>query len=633
MLFRILGVLVLAFVPTAAQQVTGQDLDKVLEKADLLLEAAKSAYETARSGNSVAAFVDAGFKLEEARIKYIVLQEIGSPEKQKIAADRIRAANQLSKLIHDGKVAISGSPADSPAPKPETPPDPKLPPPPADKPAPAPAAAPARDVSRRLPVPDAGKQRDSEKVIRDLYKDQYSRKAVADRQILAKTLLEQAQKSTDDAPVTWVLYREAQDISAQSGDLRTALLAVEAAAQTFDIDGLALKGSVLTTAAKAAKLPAEFGSLADSLLKLAEEQLAIDQYDAADKSCAAALTHARKANDPGVVARATNRSKEVAESKARYQAMKSVLEVLAKSPEDPAANLEMGQFLCFVKGSWDLGLRFLLRCSDPVLKGLAEKDLASSIQPADQAAVADAWWDLAQKEKSPLRKNRMAARARALYELALPATTGILQVRLEKRLTEMGPSGLPPVDLLAMIDPKLDSIAGDSTFDGKNLMLVGTYWGRLQIPYSPPVEYDLAMKVERQDGDNTLIIGLVSGESQFAISLDTWAPQKEASGQQYNGLQTLDGKGCWENESMIRGSFLPKGKTVSILLSVRRAGVLVTLDGKKFLDWKGSSKRLGMYGQWAVRNPNALFLGAWTSRFQISQMTLTPFLGQGKSLR
>ena len=42
----------------------------------------------------------AGFKLEEARIKSFVLQEIGSPEKQKIAIDRLRAIHQLSKLIH-----------------------------------------------------------------------------------------------------------------------------------------------------------------------------------------------------------------------------------------------------------------------------------------------------------------------------------------------------------------------------------------------------------------------------------------------------------------------------------------------------------------------------------------------------
>src|SRR6185436_46377 len=85
----------------------GQD-DVILEKADKLLEEAKAAYETARSGGVVSAFVDAGFKLEEARIKFLVLQEIGQGDKQKTAADRLRAVNQLGKLIHDGKVAVSG---------------------------------------------------------------------------------------------------------------------------------------------------------------------------------------------------------------------------------------------------------------------------------------------------------------------------------------------------------------------------------------------------------------------------------------------------------------------------------------------------------------------------------------------
>src|SRR5580765_4319275 len=80
-----------------------QDIDKVLERADALLEEAKADYETAREKSSVSAFIDAGFKLEEARIKYIVVQEIGAPDKQKIVSDRMRAVNQLGKLIHDGK--------------------------------------------------------------------------------------------------------------------------------------------------------------------------------------------------------------------------------------------------------------------------------------------------------------------------------------------------------------------------------------------------------------------------------------------------------------------------------------------------------------------------------------------------
>ena len=117
------GVIVAAIVlllaaPTAPpQQVTGQDLDKILERADGLLDEAKKLYEGARVSGSAAAFVDAGFKLEEARIKYIVLQEIGSAEKQKTAADQLRTVQQLNKLINDGKKAAAPSVApDAPPP-------------------------------------------------------------------------------------------------------------------------------------------------------------------------------------------------------------------------------------------------------------------------------------------------------------------------------------------------------------------------------------------------------------------------------------------------------------------------------------------------------------------------------------
>ena len=61
------------------------------------------------------------------------------------------------------------------------------------------------------------------------------------------------------------------------------------------------------------------------------------------------------------------------EAKLKFQAMKSALTTLARTPEDPVANSQMGQFLCFVKGNWDLGLRFIAKGSDAALKSIADK--------------------------------------------------------------------------------------------------------------------------------------------------------------------------------------------------------------------------------------------------------------------
>ncbi|MBV8880367.1 MAG: hypothetical protein JO332_10415, partial [Planctomycetaceae bacterium] len=43
--------------------------DVILQKADAILEEAKAAYEKARDSGTPSGFIDAGFRLEEARIK------------------------------------------------------------------------------------------------------------------------------------------------------------------------------------------------------------------------------------------------------------------------------------------------------------------------------------------------------------------------------------------------------------------------------------------------------------------------------------------------------------------------------------------------------------------------------------
>ncbi|HLY74005.1 MAG TPA: hypothetical protein VKU80_07785, partial [Planctomycetota bacterium] len=561
-----------------AQQGTAQD-EIILERGDKLLEEAKTAYEDARTKSSVAAFVDAGFKLEEARIKFIVVQEIGSPEKQKIATDRLRAVNQLSKLIHDGKVAISGAPGEASAPKPAEP----IPEPAAKDPSPNPAPPPANppvDVTKRAPVPEAAKQKEAEKLIKDLFKDQYAKKAPVDRKALGRLLLTQAAKSRDDLPALWVLYREAQDIAVQGGDVKAAVEALEATAQVFDIDALPLKAGLLTAASKTAKAPEEFAALVEALQLLIDELIRADQYDAADKAAASALQFSRKANDAALAARAASRTKEIAEAKTLFQGMKSSLETQAKTPDDPGANLEIGQFLCFVKGSWDLGLRFIVKGSDPALKTLAQKELAIASQPGDRIAVADGWYDLGGKEKSVLRKSQVLAHAKAIYQDALTEATSLARAKIEKRLELLQNIGPTPtnerasVDLLRLIDPAKDAIIGEWTIDHGALVSPSLPWARVQIPYSPPEEYEIAVTIERRQGDNALGIGCYHGTT-FAMLIDGYPGLGGKS-----CLDTLDGITLDQNPLSVNGLFLKNNATIVVVVTVKKTGITVKVDSK-----------------------------------------------------
>jgi len=426
-----------------AQQTTGQDLEKLLERADKIVEEAKTVYETGRTTSSIEALLTAAFKLEEARIKYLVAQELGDAAKQKVAAERLRAINQLNKLVNDAKVAITPRPADPSALPPVV-----VPPQPAP-----PAVNPAPGAAKRAPIPEAAKQREAEKLIKDIFKEQYSKRAPADRKALARLLLGQVEKNQDDLAALWVICREAQDAAVQACDIRTAVDAVESAARVFEVDAAAMKNDAFVSLGKLVKTPEEFVALTTALHELVEELVEADQHEAAEKAANLALQQARRSKDDALFNRASNRTKEVADGKSLFAAMKSSREALAKNADDPRANLEMGQFQCFVKGNWDVGLRFLSKGSDATLKALAEKELARPAQAAELVALAESWEQLADKDKSALRKSQLLAHARSIYEGAMPNASGLLRAKVEKRLKDM--ERLPGLVILEAKNSKL----------------------------------------------------------------------------------------------------------------------------------------------------------------------------------
>jgi hypothetical protein len=617
-----------------AQQGSGLD-DQILEKGDKLLEEAKAVYEEARSKSSVAAFVEAGFKLEEARIKFIVLQEIGSPEKQKTATDRLRAINQLSKLIHDGKVAISGSPPDSVPAKPVDPlpatPGKEVPPVPPDKPAVSLPAVPPVDVTKRAPVPDPAKQREAEKLVKELFKDQYSKKTPSDRKALAKLLLEQGGQSQADPAVMWVLYREAQDVALQVAAVDLAIKGIEETARIFDVDALLMKTTALGAAAKTAKTPDEFGALAESILKHVEELVRADQYDSADKLMTASVQSAKKTTDSGLIARATTRAKEVAEAKSLYQSEKGVLQTLAKTPDDPGANLEMGKFLCFVKGSWDLGLRFLVKGSDEALKSLAEKELSIPAQVTERVSLADGWYDLSVKDKSALRKSQLLAHARAVYESTLADAPTLVRVKIEKRLETLdqsvpttGTAG--PINLLPLIDIKKDAVIGSWTANGRSLTSPGsTEHALVHVPYSPPEEFELKVVAIRKSGSGPLDLGLYANSRQFLLVTDGFGGDK-------SGIDLIDGANASANETTYKGRLLEIGVPTTILCSVRKTALIVSVNGKKIIEWKPRYDRLSLGNYYNPPNKKSLIIGTHVSEFEISSYLLTPISGPGTKL-
>ena len=289
---------------------------------------------------------------------------------------------------------------------------------------------------QRQPVPESAAQKETEKLIKDIFKAEYSKKSPADRIALAKKLLGQGLETKDDLTSRYVVLREARDLAAEAGALDVAFQAIEEMAKSHAIDSAAAKESVLSAASKVLKSPEELRTVARTYLDVAGSWIEADEYDKADKAVSQAQAAAKRAQDLNLVTACTVRAKETKELKEKYDKVRRARETLKTQPDDPAANYHVGQFQCFMKGDWEKGIPLLAKGSDASLKSLAESELADSKDPSEQMRIGDAWWDLAAKENGAPKRN-LREHSLGLYKKSLQRLTGLSRTKVEKRVKEL----------------------------------------------------------------------------------------------------------------------------------------------------------------------------------------------------
>lgn len=293
--------------------------------------------------------------------------------------------------------------------------------------------APAQE---RVQPPDAAKQAEAEKVIKDLFKQEYAKKGAADRVALAGQLLEQGVQTKDDPASRYVLYREAALLAAEGGDLPLALRAVDHLSNDYVVGPARLKATVLERAGAKAASPEGHKAVVSAALQALEEAVEADDFDTAEQLGALAKAAASKAKAVALVTAADARVSELAPLRKDFEKVKPALDTLAKKPTDAAANSVVGRYRCFAQGDWERGLPYLAQGDDARLKAQAEKDAAAPKAAADQVAVADGWSDLAAKQEGAA-KWQMQRRAYSWYKRALPGLTGLTKTKVEKRMEEL----------------------------------------------------------------------------------------------------------------------------------------------------------------------------------------------------
>ena len=492
----------------------------------------------------------------------------------------------------------------------------------------------AADAPPRPMPPSAADQATADKLIKDVYKAEFAKTAPSDKTALATKLLDEGKQTTSDPAAKFVLLRYARDLAADAGDVPTAMAAVDATGETFNVDAVDMKVTALNRAGKPPT--ASIGSdIIAAALTVVDEIIALDQFNQLGKLSAISELPAVRASP----AQATSLRTRITEARTvatQFDKAKAALEKLKASPADPESNLAAGRYLCFLKGDWTNGLPLLAKGSDAPLKAQAAADLAIPADLDGFKKLADVWWNIAESQ-DPASRHQIQLHAAEWYEKAADGLSGLAKTIAEKRIADAhktaGIAGRV-INLIPLLDTKLDGVWGEWRVDKGALRCDnGGLCPRIKFPYTPPEEYDVHVEWTQTRLRNPIFIVLSKGESNFALSVATMKGQSTVidgvpGG---NGFPGFPGRPPGDPATFKMPADLAINVKHSAVAEVRRDGVKGIVDGKPVVAFKTNFKDLALTGFRDMRDKTVLGIGC-DDPTVFSLIEVTEVTGNGKTI-
>ncbi|WP_417744466.1 hypothetical protein [Rosistilla oblonga] len=174
------------------------------------------------------------------------------------------------------------------------------------------------------------------------------------------------------------------------------------------------------------------------------------------------------------------------------------------------------------------------------------------------------------------------------------------------------------VDLLDKLEVEKCWTAGEWKLVDGVLESNKAYGVRIQLPYTPPEEYRMTVIVEPLDEINALLLGQRSGENRFMTLLnfrtgDTWL----------SALENVGGRNVG-NETTFKGKCLVENELSEVIVTVRKSGVQVEVDGHTTIDWKGDRSALSIGDYWSTPDKTKLVLGSYNCRYRFHRVSILP---------
>jgi hypothetical protein len=495
-------------------------------------------------------------------------------------------------------------------------------------------ATPAKFVAqpvKKLAVPADAEQERIGKQLDDRYK--ISRAALRNPD-KAQELYRAAANDGNSPGERYMLLTKGAEIAAAAGDLDLSLQGVNTLEAEYEIDALKVKQRLLEKLVNAGRTD-QVAMAIPAAEQFLDQAIAADRYDVA-LGFATIASHAAVKSQivtrKEIEERLSRRRRDIHLLEPSYAAAKESQATLDKNPADAEANLAVGRWRCLYKGDWAAGLPLLAKGSDEKLKPVAAEELKARTDADRQAQLADAWWELGQKEAGIVRGS-FRLHAAEIYRLAAPNLTSALKkAAIEKRLAEIAdlkpisaPAAFDPsksagainlplrqwVDVLRLIDTTSDVVAGTWSRQGGRIDVAPGSAARIAIPVAIDGGYDLEIDFTRTSGESDVAAMLPIGSHACMATLSGRAGADSGIAN-VDGLDPTDSR----NPTAVRPGHLDNGRRYRLFISTRilaenRASIDVALDGKRYLPhWEGNPAALGYNATWSMPNPKRLGLGA-----------------------
>jgi tetratricopeptide (TPR) repeat protein len=236
------------------------------------------------------------------------------------------------------------------------------------------------------------------------------------------------------------MLSEAAELAAQAGDWELAQTALDELCLHFRVEPLVIREQMVSAAAAGIKSFDEASLLLVKFSELAAAAEKANDYAMAVKAMQSAAAAFKKPVFKPLRDQALQDGKRFAEYQAAYEAAVSASEKLIEDPQDSAANLTWGRFLCFYKGDWERGLPLLAQAGDKTWQPLAERELHKPQRSSELIELGDDWFRAGEKEKDPIRfytGDRADAAWQAAWQAATKLETPQLAQQLDQRFTRL----------------------------------------------------------------------------------------------------------------------------------------------------------------------------------------------------